>query len=166
MYIGGYCPGCGGGDGNQSCSIAKCSMQYGNIQFCYECEEYPCVKYDGMDEYDSFVPRRGRQKDFDSARQMGIEAYVAQLHEKMAILDDLLANYNDGRRKTFFDTAVYLLELEDIKTVMAKLKAQANMMELPVKERALAAVRLFQQKADERNISLKLIKKPKKKRIE
>lgn len=166
MYIGGYCPGCGGGDGNQPCSIAKCSMQHGKIQFCYECEEYPCVKYDGIDEYDSFVPRRDRQKDFDSARQMGIEAYVAQLHEKMAILDELLANYNDGRRKTFFDTAVYLLELDDVKAVMAKLKAQTNFMKLPVKERALTAVRLFQQKADERNISLKLIKKPKKKRIE
>lgn len=166
MYIGGYCPGCGGGDGNQPCSIAKCSMQHGNIRFCYECEEYPCAKYDGMDDYDSFVPHRSRQKDFDSARQMGIEAYAAQLHEKMAILDELLANYNDGRRKTFFDTAVYLLELDDVKTVMAKLKAQTNFMELPVKERALAAVRLFQQKADERNISLKLIKKPKKKRIE
>ena len=24
MHLGGYCPGCGGGDGNQSCAIARC----------------------------------------------------------------------------------------------------------------------------------------------
>ena len=26
MKIDGYCPGCGGGAGNQSCKIARCSM--------------------------------------------------------------------------------------------------------------------------------------------
>ena len=26
MHLGGYCPGCGGGAGNQSCTMAKCSL--------------------------------------------------------------------------------------------------------------------------------------------
>lgn len=25
MHVGGYCPGCGGGEGNQSCAFARCS---------------------------------------------------------------------------------------------------------------------------------------------
>jgi len=29
MHIGGYCPGCGGGEGNQSCKIARCGMEKG-----------------------------------------------------------------------------------------------------------------------------------------
>ena len=27
MHIDGYCPGCGGGAGNQSCRIARCSLE-------------------------------------------------------------------------------------------------------------------------------------------
>ena len=34
MHLGGYCHGCGGGAGNQSCAIAKCSLEHGGVQFC------------------------------------------------------------------------------------------------------------------------------------
>lgn len=36
MHLGGHCPGCGGGEGNQSCSIARCSIQKG-VEFCPFC---------------------------------------------------------------------------------------------------------------------------------
>ena len=26
MYLGKYCPGCGGGEGNQPCAMARCSL--------------------------------------------------------------------------------------------------------------------------------------------
>lgn len=42
MYVGGYCPSCGGGEGNQSCRIAKCSLEQGGIEFCFDCKKYPC----------------------------------------------------------------------------------------------------------------------------
>ena len=29
MQVGGYCLGCGGGAGNQSCAIARCSLEQG-----------------------------------------------------------------------------------------------------------------------------------------
>lgn len=31
MHIDGYCPGCGGGAGNQSCRIARCSLEHDNL---------------------------------------------------------------------------------------------------------------------------------------
>lgn len=159
MHLGGYCPGCGGGAGNQSCAIAKCSLEHGGIQFCWECPEHPRPRYEGFDDGDSFVPHRDRQQDIDQARELGLEAYLAQLGEKRAIFDELLAHYNDGRRKTLFNTAVYLLPLEDLKAVMAGLSGRP---EQALKERALAAVELLQEAADRRGISLKLNKRPKK----
>lgn len=39
MKLGGYCPGCGGGAGNQSCALARCSLEHDGIQFCWECSE-------------------------------------------------------------------------------------------------------------------------------
>lgn len=159
MRLGGYCPGCGGGAGNQSCAIAKCSLEHGGVQFCWECPEYPCSRYDGFDDGDSFVPHRNRQQDIVQAREMGLEAYLAQLEEKRAILDELLAHYNDGRRKTLFNIAAYLLPLEDLRSVMAALSSRPELKGQPIKERALAAVDLLQEAADRRGISLKLNKK-------
>lgn len=161
MHLGGYCPGCGGGAGNQSCAIAKCSLEHGDVQFCWECKEYPCPRYEGFDDGDSFVPHRNRQQDIAQARELGLEAHLARLEEKRAILDELLAHYNDGRRKTLFNTAVYLLPLEDLRSAMASL-ARLELGEQAVKERAFAAVGLLQEAADRRGIRLKLNKKPKK----
>ena len=162
MHLGGYCPGCGGGAGNQSCAIAKCSLEHGGVQFCWECPEYPCSRYEGFDDGDSFVPHRNRRQDIALAQEMGLEDYLAQLEERRAILDTLLAGYNDGRRKTLFTTAVYLLPLEELRSVMAELDNRTELKVKPIKERALAAVELLQEAADHRKISLKLNKKPKK----
>lgn len=44
MLLGRYCGGCG--NGNQSCSIARCSIEHSSadtkIAYCYECGKYPC----------------------------------------------------------------------------------------------------------------------------
>ena len=98
----------------------------------------------------------------DVYKRQGLDAHLAQLREKRAILDELLARYNDGRRKTLFNTAVYLLPLEDLRAVMAILGNRPELGERPVKERAVAVVGLLQEAADRRGISLKLNKKPKK----
>ena len=161
MHLGGYCPGCGGGSGNQNCAIAKCSLDHGGVLFCWECPEYPCSRYDGFDDGDSFVPHRNRQQDIAQAREIGPEAYLAQLEEKLAILEKLLAHYNDGRRKALFNTAVYLLPLEYLQSVMALMDSRPELEGQPIKEWALAAVDLLQQAADHRGINLKLNKKPK-----
>lgn len=51
-----------------------------------------------------------------------MEGYLAQLEEKRAIFNQLLNGYNDGRRKTFFNTAVHLLPIQDLRAVMADLE--------------------------------------------
>ena len=161
MHLGGYYPGCGGGAGNQSCTIAKCSLEHDGVQFCWKCPEYPCSRYEGFDDGDSFVPHRNRKQDVAKARELGVDAYLARLEEKRTILEDLLAHYNDGRRKTLFNTAVYLLPLEDLRTVMASLDSRMGLSEQTAKERALAAVGLLQEAADHQGISLKRNKRPK-----
>lgn len=158
MHLGGYCPGCGGGPGNQSCSIAKCSIEHGGVPFCWECPEYPCSRYKGFDDGDSFVPHRNRTKDIALAQEMGLDAYLALLQEKRFILEELLKQYNDGRRKTFFTTAVYLLPLEDLRSVMAALGSRENLAQQPVKQRAAVAAGLLQEAADRQCICLKLKK--------
>jgi hypothetical protein len=159
MYLDNYCPGCGGGPGNQSCAIARCSQQRGGIEYCYLCDKYPCEKYEGIDKYDSFITHRNQLKDLEKVRKIGIERYKTELDEKITILKNLLANYNDGRRKSFFCIAVNLLEQQDIKSVMEQIATEEESCNLTLKEKAAVAANLFQTMAEKRNIILKLNKK-------
>lgn len=161
MKLDGYCPGCGGGAGNQGCSIARCCIEHGGYQYCSECVQYPCDKYDDITKIDSFITHRNQISDMKTAVSIGYAAYCEILEQKAAILKALLENFNDGRRKTFYCLAVNLLELQDILTAIEKIKKEIT-EEMPLKEKASIAVRCFENIANQKGIILKLNKKPSK----
>lgn len=156
MFLGNHCGGCG--NGSQPCKFSRCGLEHGNLEYCFECECYPCDRYRGIDEYDSFITHRHQKADLEKARRIGIEAYNAEQREKIRLLQELLLHYNDGRRKTFFSVAVNLLELTDIQNALSEINRHTS-LEMPLKERAAYAVRTFQEIADYRNIILKLNRK-------
>ena len=98
MYLGKYCPGCGGGEGNQPCAMARCSLQHPGVEYCWQCRSFPCDIYEGIDEYDSFITHRNRFKDMKRAEEIGVERYNEEQMEKSRHLEMLLENYNDGRK--------------------------------------------------------------------
>jgi len=153
------CPGCGGENFSKkhcSCSILPCIQRKG-FEYCFLCDEFPCKKYDKW-EKDSFITHQNMMKDFKKAKTNGITVYKKELNEKIKILEVLLANYNDGRRKSFFCIAVNLLELSDVKSVLKQIKKETRADGLTIKEKSMIAVGLFEAIAKERNIVLKLNK--------
>ena len=160
MHIGGYCPGCGGGEGNQPCAIIRCALAHDAVEYCRQCSDYPCARYEGALEYDLFIPSGNRRRDLERAERMGLEAYLAELAEKTDILLNLLRDYNDGRRKTLYCAAANLLSLDGLRTVMAQLSQGVN-ENRPLKDKATQAAALLQTAADAEGVSLKLKKKPK-----
>ncbi len=159
MHLGRYCPGCGGGEGNQSCKIARCSLQHGKPEYCSQCQEFPCEKYEDIDVFDSFVTHQNRKRDLKKQQEIGVEAYWTEQEEKIHILEWLLQNCNDGRKKTFFSVAVNLLALEDVRNVMGQIESAKGFGELSLKEKAAYVTRQFQKAADKQGIVLKLRKK-------
>lgn len=158
MHLGGHCPGCGGGAGNQGCAIARCSREHGGVEYCWQCGDFHCGRYAGIDAYDSFITHQNRLTDMEKARRIGPAAYQAEQREKQELLHDLLENYNDGRRKGFFALAVNLLELEGLRAVVEQLAAEPE--GVPLKEKAAHAAALLQALAGQQGIELKLRKKP------
>jgi len=151
------CPGCGGAGFSSKhppCGVLSCASKRG-LAYCYLCGEYPCKKYDKA-LTDSFITHRHIFSDAEKARDMGVEAYQRELEEKMALLQQLLAQYDDGRRKSFFCLAVNLLPLEDVKTACEE--AFEPKGGTP-KERAVLISALLQAAAEKRGITLKLMKK-------
>lgn len=158
MHISGNCPGCGGGEENQSCKIARCSLEHGGIQYCFQCKAYPCERYIRPSEYDSFITKRNQLSDMKKMEQIGAEAYAEEQQEKMSILNELLEQYNDGRKKTFYALAVNLLDIEALQQVMSALRSYNEKTD--VKAKAAYATALLQEKANENGVELKLRKKP------
>jgi hypothetical protein len=159
MFLNKNCPGCGGGTGNQSCKIARCSMEHGGVEYCFQCQEYPCEKYEHIDDHDSFITHRNQKADLEKARQSGMEAYNAEQAEKTKILDILLSGYNDGRKKTLFCMAVNLLDLQELREVLRQIDNKSDMRTLMLKEKSAFATGLIQNAAAKKNIDLKMRKK-------
>lgn len=157
------CPGCGGvgfAEKRPSCGIISCCRRHGEIEFCLLCPEFPCPKYDGAVGCDSFITHRHMLLDAEKVKADGLDVYKAQLEAKMALLQDLLEHYNDGRKKSFYCLAVNLLELPDMQAVMEQLKAEATPQQTP-KEKAALAQALFEAMANRRGVALVLNTKKK-----
>lgn len=156
------CPGCAGSGfsaKHPSCGVLSCSQRH-KVEYCYLCEEFPCKKYDGADQTDSFITHRHQFKDLEKARQLGIKAYAEELNQKMKLLAILLQEYDDGRHKSFFCLAVNLLQWQEIQAVVGQLAAETRPEHAP-KEKAATATRLLENVAAKRNIELRLRKKQK-----
>lgn len=159
MFLNKNCPGCGGGEGNQSCRIARCSMEHGGVEYCCQCREYPCEKYEHIDDFDSFITHRNRRADLEKVRQFGAEAYNTEQMEKMKILDILLSGYNDGRKKTFFCVAVNLLNLQELREALREIESRPDMETLTLKEKSAFAAGVLSEIASRRKVELKLHRK-------
>lgn len=155
MQIRGECSGCfNGSTCYQSCPIAPCSVRHGNVDYCFECPEYPCKRYDGIDRHDSLISHRNQKKDLMKAKAMGIDAYLAEQREKVAILHKLLNNYDDGHRDVFFCLAVNMLEVDDLNRVLTEAVQLPNDMLL--NEKTQRVVELLYAVADKRGVPLEL----------
>ena len=155
------CPGCEGADfyeKHPACGVISCSKRHGGVEFCYECSAYPCERFSREGEEDSFISYRNVLSDFEAARSGGLAAYLRNLHRKMEILEYLIGNVNDGRRKSFYCMAANLLPLEDLEEAIGEIRRMEGDAGLGKKECVARAVRLLNEKAEGRGIVLALRK--------
>lgn len=159
MQFGGYCPGCGGGAGNQPCAKAKCNAEQGEYAYCAACMQYPCEKYTDFDRWDAFITHRNSAQNLTRLVEMGETAYTAEIQEKRSLLETLLSDCNGGRKKTFYFLAVNLLPLDTVQSLLRQLQQREDWAGLSAKEREGLVVPLFVAEAEQRGIELRLRRK-------
>ncbi len=153
MQIDGECSGCfNGSTCYTSCPIAPCSVRHGSVDYCYQCEEYPCKRYDSIDLHDSLISHRNQKKDLAKAKEIGIEAYLEEQRKKKKILEKLLSDFDDGRKEVFFCLAVNMLDVEDLNAVMVQ--ADTETKGLDIGEKGDTAEKLLRNCGRERGIPL------------
>ncbi|NCB42626.1 MAG: DUF3795 domain-containing protein [Clostridia bacterium] len=154
------CPGCGGEDfslKHPSCAVVTCNKKHDNVEFCFECNAYPCKKYSEPSAVDSFISYRNVLKDIEDAKY-DLGEYLNVLKLKQEILEELIANYNDGKSKGFYCIAVNLLSLQVLNEIAKDIKGAVEIEKINAKERAKRVTSMMKDRASEMGIELTLRK--------
>ena len=154
------CPGCGGQDFNlkhPTCTVITCNKRHDQVEYCFQCSSFLCTKYSNPSNVDSFISYRNVISDFEKADR-GLQQYRIELDEKVKILELLINNYNDGKRKKFYCIAVNLLKLKDLKDIVVEIHDKLNKPDISMKDKIEQIVILFEAVAKRDNIDLKLRK--------
>lgn len=151
----GNCPGCRAGSHCASvCPFAPCSVEHGDVDYCFECDEYPCKYYDGVDEHDSLISHLNQLKDMEKAKTIGIEKYHEEQLIKVGILEKLLDNYDNGHRDVFFCLAVNLMPIDDLNNVIKR--ADEITCDFNLDKKSDFIKQMLMDCASKRSITLKL----------
>jgi hypothetical protein len=84
--------------------------------------------------------------------------YQKELNEKVDILEYLIKNYNDGRRKSFYCLAVNLLKLSDFNEIIEQINHKTKNQDMEIKGKIKLVIDLLELKAKKEKIELKLRK--------
>ena len=123
------CPGCAGPgffEKHPSCSFITCCVKKRGLEACGECSDFPCSKFKSEGEYQratpspSYPPESRLMSNQRFVRKHGVRAFVARQAEKMRLLASLLAEYDDGRSKSFYCRAVSHADLATIRKALAQ----------------------------------------------
>ena len=120
------CPGCFGenfAEKHPPCSFAACCVRKHDLEVCGQCSDFPCEKYrNGKILKDSFVTHKKMMENQEFVRKNGIEKYIKQQSIRVKILEKMLSDYNDGKSKSYFCTAVALLAIESLNQSLIEIK--------------------------------------------
>lgn len=83
---------------------------------------------------------------------------MRELDEKNKILEFLIKNCNEGKRKSFYCLAVNLLSLPDLRLILRQIEDTIDGLDISLKEKAGLAAALFEATAKRRKIPLLLRK--------
>jgi hypothetical protein len=71
------------------------------------------------------------------AKEIGIDAYLAEQRTKKEILTRFLEYYDDGTREVFFCLAVNMMEVADLRAILSSMDSQSSTLSIREKAQSL-----------------------------
>jgi hypothetical protein len=137
-----------------------------NLEVCAQCEEFPCKKFDLLLEegpkYDSFLTYQKVPHNLEFIKRQGLEEFIAQQSLRMTLLEKMIADFDDGRSRSFYCIAATLLSIKDLEDSLhlARQKTKEDKTESKdVKTKAKHLREFLNDFASRKAIELKLRKK-------
>ncbi len=145
------CPGCRIRSQSVSCKRYNCCVKKNGFSTCADCSAFPCEKYEKFFDWDSFVSHRPCLSNLEAVRKRGLKAWLKEQGARRKLLEQLLADYNEGRSASFYCVVTTLMSpgeigaaLEEARRQMVgtgdqDTKAKARIVRAALQERATAA---------------------------
>jgi len=166
------CLSCHLGEQHSYCSVYRCCVTKRGLFTCADCDEYPCerlLRVLGVEEgLDSFISHRPALPNLDRIREVGLEIYLEEQRERRLLVEQLLADYNEGRSVSFYCRACALMPPDLVRQAIGEMeRMQPRLGRRPspnkdgsdLKAKAKAMRTAIQNLALQAGIDLKLRKK-------
>jgi len=123
------CPGCCGPEffsKHPTCSLITCCVKKKNLEVCAECSDFPCSKFKSDEEYrqvkesSSYPSYKKVMPNLNFIKEHGIEKFIGQQKKRIELLEKMLANFNDGRSRSFYCKSAALLDLTTLENSLDK----------------------------------------------
>jgi len=153
------CPGCKILSLTISCKRYNCCVKKNCFETCAECQDFPCEKYDNFFDWDSFVTHRVCLPNIQQIKHQGLTKWLRQQCKKRQALENLLANYNDGRSCSFYCMAAALMPMPLIAKSVRQAQKTIAAEQIPapdIKSQAKILRATIQDLASKANTDLKL----------
>ena len=95
----------------------------------------------------------------NTIKKTGVEPWLKEQRERRLLVEELLANYNEGRSMSFYCLACTLMPITLVKEALVEIKAMP-LDDSDMKAKAKALRSIIQELALKSGIELKLRKKP------
>ncbi|PKL24539.1 MAG: hypothetical protein CVV27_21330 [Candidatus Melainabacteria bacterium HGW-Melainabacteria-1] len=118
------CPGCGGPGFtvvHPTCAVATCNTKHDSVEYCFQCSEYPCKKYQEESDRDSFISYKCVKRNFDEAKR-DLARYESELALRYSILKLLLERYNDGKSKGLYCLVANDMPMDELPALIERIK--------------------------------------------
>lgn len=143
------------------CPFITCAVKRKQIEFCWQCEESEtCEKWrkhrEASRQHDSFVCYQKLEDNIASIARDGVKAFQRTQQVRENLLVEMLEGFNEGRSKTYYSIAATVMELEELRTALAR--ARSRSAELGMKEKSRVLHSLLDEIAARKHYLLKLRK--------
>jgi len=115
-------------------------------------------------DWDSFISHKVCLPNLEHIKKVGLKKWLGEQSKRRQALENLLANYNEGRSCSFFCIATALMPIASITKAVNKankMRVHNNVDESDLKTKAKILRSLIQDLALKSRIELKLRKKQK-----
>jgi hypothetical protein len=123
------CPGCCGPEffgKHPSCSFITCCVKKKNLEVCAECSDFPCSKFKSDEEYQqlkessSYPSYKKVMLNLNFIKEQGIEKFIGKQKKRIKLLETMIANFDDGRSRSFYCKSAALLDLITLENSLDK----------------------------------------------
>jgi hypothetical protein len=122
------CPGCCGPEFSSKhplCSFITCCVKKKNLEVCAQCSDLPCSKFKSDEEYQqlkessSYPSYKKVMPNLNFMKKHGIEKFAGQQKRRIELLEAMIANFDDGRSRSFYCKSAALLDLITLENSLA-----------------------------------------------